>query len=136
MKKYLMFLICVVSLLACDLFTNGTHDNTLVQFIFVDGSGKDIFADSLSVDDFNITSIEGYAAFDMNGIINEKNYFNISFGEGRDGDEKSVTLFHFKDDVDTVVVTFKDSYTIRNLYYNEEKIRFESDLDSYCTIVK
>ena len=136
MKKFLIFLIPVVWLTACDLFTNGTHDNTLVQFTFVDANGKDIFADSMSVDDFQITSLEGYAAFDRAYTIHEKHRFSISFGEGRDGDEKSVTLFHLKDDIDTAVVTFKDSYTIRNLYYNGEKFRFESDLYNDCTIVK
>ena len=137
MKKIFIVLIFSTALTACELFHIGTHKDTIVGFTFVDANGKDIFADSLSVDDFHITSTEGFASLNLVDTLYGKNHFDISFGVGRDGDEKSVTLFHLKDDIDTVEVTFKDNYySIRNLYYNGEKIKFDPNLNNYCTIVK
>lgn len=137
MKKKLIFLFFVTILTACDKIHIGTHKDTIATFTFVDANGKDIFADSLTVNDFQITSTEGYASLVLVDTIYGKYHFDISFGEGNDGDEKSVTLFHLKNDIDTVVVTFKDNYySIQDLYYNGEKIKFESDLDRYCTIIK
>ena len=60
MKKIFIVLIFAAALTACDdLFHIGTHKDTIVAFTFVDANGKDIFADSLSVDDFDITSSKG-----------------------------------------------------------------------------
>lgn len=135
MKKNLMLLFLTILLTSCGLFHTGTHMNKNVEFIFVDSNGKDIFAESLSTDDFHITSIEGYAALNRIDTIHGKHYVDILFGEG--DDKKSTTLLHFKDDVDTVEVTFKrHKYSIQDLYYNGQLIVFESDISSYCTIVK
>ncbi len=137
MKKSLIFLFFVTTLTTCDKIHIGTHKDTIVGFTFVDANGKDIFADSLSVDDFYITSTEGYASIVLADTLYGKNHFDINFGEGNDGDEKSVTLFHLKDDIDTVEVTFKDNYySIKNLYYNGEKIKFDPNLNRSYTIVK
>jgi len=137
MKKSLILLFFVTTLTTCDKIHIGTHKDTIVTFTFVDADGKDIFADSLATDDFHITSIEGYASLILVDTLLDIFHFDIGFGEGNDGDEKSVTLFHLKDDIDTVEVTFKDNYyNIRNLYYNGEIIKFNPNLDNYCTIVK
>ena len=137
MKKIFIVLIFATTLTACDLFHTGTNKDTIVSFTFADANGKDIFADSLSVDDFQITSTEGYASLVLVDTLYSKIHFDINFGEGNDGDEKSVTLFHLKNDIDTVEVTFKDSYySIRNLYYNGEKIKYDPNSNRTCTIVK
>ena len=62
MKKKLIFLFFVTILTACDKIHIGTHKDTIATFTFVDANGKDIFADSLTVNDFQITSTEGYAS--------------------------------------------------------------------------
>jgi|GEM_PF-1507443 len=137
MKNILIFLFLAFSCTACGWFNFNTDMNTTVGFTFVDTNGKDIFADSLSVEDFQIRSIEGYARLHNVDTIYGNHYFSIGFGEGRDGDEKSVTLVQIKDDIDTIKVTFKNDYhSLKNLYYNDEHFKMEEKTGNYLIIEK
>lgn len=135
MKNFMLILL-VFFMTSCEIPVGFHSDrNTRVGFFFTDKDGNDIFTDSLSLEDFSISTLEGMVGINHIDTIYNKTYFEISFLD--DGDERAVALFQFKEDADTVVVTFKKDYRyIRNLYYNGNHVNFDTAKGNLCTIIK
>lgn len=102
--------------------------------MFFDEHGKDLFADSLDLTDFQITSITGSAEIahidTLNGVTVIDMYLHPEAGNME-------ALFHFKDDVDTITARYtKNEKEIRSVDYNGVSLKTQSPTGNLYHIIK
>ncbi|QIA09773.1 hypothetical protein [Draconibacterium halophilum] len=127
----------VIIILSIFLFTScgvGSYYEYSASFMFFDELGKDLFTDSLDLTDFHITSMRGIAEIahvdTLEGITVIDMYLNPDDGlmEG---------LFHFKDDVDTITVSYtKNEEEIKSVVYNGVPLETQSSTGNLFHIIK
>ncbi len=124
MKKHLITIFSIFLLTSCDWFNFGSYYEHTASFMFFIENGNDLFADSLDLTDFYITSVKGSAEIahidTLEGVTAISIYLNPDDGlmEG---------FFHFKDDVDTITASYtKHDEEIRRVIYNGVPLKNQS----------
>lgn len=119
---------------SCNWFNFGSYYEHTASFMFFDEHGNDLFADSVDLKDFHITSIMGSAEIahidTLEGVTLIEMYLNP-------GDESLEALFHFKDDVDTITASYtKHEEEIRSIVYNGVPLKTKSATGNLYHITK
>lgn len=124
MKNITFILLIFISVTSCELLGSYTPQQCAYStFSFVDINGNDLFTDTLSVEDFQVTALKGNAVIEASFVHGNIHAIEVSFLGDLD-DYSAIALFELKGYTsDTVVVNFKENkkeYFIKNLYYNNE----------------
>mgnify|MGYP006309078687 CR=1 len=132
--KYFIIVLCIFLFTSCGWFNFGTHYDYTASFMFFDEHGNDLFADSLDLTDFHLTSIRGSAEIAHINNIEGVTAIEIYLIPDDGGME---ALFHFKDDVDTITARYtKHEREIRSVVYNGVLFKTQSSTGELYHITK
>jgi hypothetical protein len=102
--------------------------------MFFDEHGNDLFVDSLDLTDFYITSIKGSAEIAHIDTFNGVTVIDMYLSPD-DGNMEA--LFHFKDDVDTIIARYtKNEEEIKSVIYNGVPLKTQSATGNLFHIIK
>ncbi|HNQ38001.1 MAG: hypothetical protein KA780_00390 [Prolixibacteraceae bacterium] len=133
MKK-LITIVSIFLFTSCDWIYFGSYHEHTAGFMFFDEHGNDLFADSLDLTDFYITSIKGSAEIAHIDTLEGVTCIDI-FLSPDDGLMEG--LFHFKDDVDTITASYtKHDEEIRSVIYNGVSLKTQSSTGNLYHIIK
>ena len=135
MKKILFLFIVIAIAISCNekdrvlCYTECTTS----EFSFINEENNDFFLNDscCTIENFEITSIEGFANVHEYYLSEDDNLYHFIIGFGEVPHRACTTLFHFGNETDTIIVKFNQEgcgYYIEKLYYNGELIEDNDDL--------